>query len=435
MISGLYFITINRYYQFKSLEKPKKKAASWLRKNPMECVVWAARKARPALEEPNSTDDDDDEPLEIEDGVIAEDEKEALRSLPFASILAQKNSAEGSDKEKEITSSNTQGNGELDQEEEEDEVLAQLKVELQQRSPSSLHYRHIKQLIKHKVDEIEATKSMEEKLYQQRRTNLMARGVTKENIALLPNEADQPLPTPIRKDLAVFRQKEKQKDQQSKQQRVKELFQDPWLRKTEKELFNCVKHVRSSQNPEHNRWILPMKEILENKLKMHHEKQGTLKCKEGLEERRRTLIADGLLKPRHQHLVETMYGGIPISQSDQEHDDQSLDNSEIDLFPPPTPSYHYSSAEMSPPRSPQELGLVEKIPETPSRLQRETRDIGSPPPTPSFLPRATSTPKRGRKRTAPMEKRKPQPRKKRKMHSTQVDKRQKKVTNFFSSQY
>ena len=35
-----------RYYFFKSLARPKKKAAQWLRKHPMECVVWAASKAR-----------------------------------------------------------------------------------------------------------------------------------------------------------------------------------------------------------------------------------------------------------------------------------------------------------------------------------------------------------------------------------------------------
>lgn len=33
---------------FTSLPNPKKRAAEWLRKHRMECVVWAARKACPS---------------------------------------------------------------------------------------------------------------------------------------------------------------------------------------------------------------------------------------------------------------------------------------------------------------------------------------------------------------------------------------------------
>ena len=35
-----------RYYCFKSLSRPKKKVAQWLRSHPMECIVWTASKAR-----------------------------------------------------------------------------------------------------------------------------------------------------------------------------------------------------------------------------------------------------------------------------------------------------------------------------------------------------------------------------------------------------
>ena len=51
-----------RYYYFKSLPSPKKKAAQWLRKHPMECIVWAASKARVDRDEEESSNDDDDEP-------------------------------------------------------------------------------------------------------------------------------------------------------------------------------------------------------------------------------------------------------------------------------------------------------------------------------------------------------------------------------------
>ena len=35
-----------RNHTFKSLPAPKKRAADWLQKHPMDCVVWAAKQAR-----------------------------------------------------------------------------------------------------------------------------------------------------------------------------------------------------------------------------------------------------------------------------------------------------------------------------------------------------------------------------------------------------
>ena len=50
-----------RYYFFKRLSSPKKKAAQWLRKHPIECVVWAASKARVDTDEEESSDEDDED--------------------------------------------------------------------------------------------------------------------------------------------------------------------------------------------------------------------------------------------------------------------------------------------------------------------------------------------------------------------------------------
>ena len=47
-----------RNYTFKSLPNPKKKAAEWIRKHPMECIVWALTKARPPSGQEESSDGD-----------------------------------------------------------------------------------------------------------------------------------------------------------------------------------------------------------------------------------------------------------------------------------------------------------------------------------------------------------------------------------------
>ncbi|KAJ7378897.1 hypothetical protein OS493_019588 [Desmophyllum pertusum] len=50
-----------KYYVFKSLPNPKKKAAQWLRKHPMECIAWAASKARVSSDDEESSDETDEE--------------------------------------------------------------------------------------------------------------------------------------------------------------------------------------------------------------------------------------------------------------------------------------------------------------------------------------------------------------------------------------
>ena len=80
-----------RYYFFKSLSSPKKKAAQWLRKHPMECVVWAASKARVDTDEEESSDDDDEDAernTPNDEGTLLETEKEVLRNVQLTDLLA-----------------------------------------------------------------------------------------------------------------------------------------------------------------------------------------------------------------------------------------------------------------------------------------------------------------------------------------------------------
>ena len=78
-----------RNYAFKSLPNPRKKAAEGLRKHPMECVVWASNKARPASDHEESSDGGSgaNEAPQLDDGILNDEEKEALlnRALYFAS--------------------------------------------------------------------------------------------------------------------------------------------------------------------------------------------------------------------------------------------------------------------------------------------------------------------------------------------------------------
>jgi len=62
-------------YMFKSLSNPRKKAAEWLRKHSMDCVVWASTKAHLITNQEESGD-----------CVLKGGEKDALRTLPLAEV-------------------------------------------------------------------------------------------------------------------------------------------------------------------------------------------------------------------------------------------------------------------------------------------------------------------------------------------------------------
>ena len=68
-----------RTYTFRSVSRPKKKASNWMRTHPMDCVLWAAQKAKEAENEDESEDDSDENTQEeastFAEGVLREEDK------------------------------------------------------------------------------------------------------------------------------------------------------------------------------------------------------------------------------------------------------------------------------------------------------------------------------------------------------------------------
>jgi len=70
---------------FKSLPNPRKKAAEWLGKHSMDCIVLASTKTRPTTDQEEISESSLGEE-QIGDGVLKDEEKEALRTLPLADV-------------------------------------------------------------------------------------------------------------------------------------------------------------------------------------------------------------------------------------------------------------------------------------------------------------------------------------------------------------
>ena len=61
----------------------------------MECIAWAASKARVVSDEEESSDDEEGEQeSQNNDGILPESEKEILRTLPLGDLLKEPRSRE-----------------------------------------------------------------------------------------------------------------------------------------------------------------------------------------------------------------------------------------------------------------------------------------------------------------------------------------------------
>ena len=297
-----------RNYIFKSLPNPRKRATEWLRKHPMECVVWASTKARPLSDREESSGDgvEEDPASQIGDVILNHNEKDALQMLALQSDDSTKPLKE-TDKVP-ITFEESSEDG-LDSD--EDQCTSHLRRVLDLSSPGSLRRRQIANILEMHVREKEELIAREEQFHQHRRDSLVARGVPREHAELLPRNSSDPLPTQLKDDLATLHQKAIEEEKETRKRKAKEAFRGRWLRETEKELYDCVEKSHQAQDPYLSANMKAYVEILCDKLKLHHQSLGTYNTVEAIEERRRACVDLGILRQRDQHLVKSVQGPLP----------------------------------------------------------------------------------------------------------------------------
>ena len=134
-----------RTYEFQSLKNAKKTAATWLKKHPMDCIVWASRKARPAESEEDNAESDQSEP---EEGILMENEKEDLRSLDLCDLLQVTKVQETIEEESEETLDSAESNDEEEIEEDPiNRTISTLSKTLKECANNSMRYRQVNHLL------------------------------------------------------------------------------------------------------------------------------------------------------------------------------------------------------------------------------------------------------------------------------------------------
>ena len=234
-----------RYYFFKRLSSPKKKTAQWLRKHPMECVVWAASKARVDTDEEESSDEDDEDAernTPNDEGALLETEKEVLRNVQLTDLLAD---LRANPRDEEATAGDNNGDQIVDADDDDDTTHA-LKNSLAQTLPGSLDNHHLSLLLEKRLQQNEERMRREMQRHERFQQRFRSKGVSEENVRLLPHDPNDPL----RNDLATHEQMKAGADRKEKKKRSREAFQSPWLRNTERELNEYMVTLESRISPD-----------------------------------------------------------------------------------------------------------------------------------------------------------------------------------------
>ena len=268
-----------RTYSFRSLTQPEKKASVWMNKHAMDCVVWAAQKTIASKDDEESQSGSDNSATEDEspaaEGVLLEKEKGEITSFSLPALVTKE--APADDIRDEEMADDAQGHDSNSHVPADRVQLLQGFTE--QLAPGSLCHIQLKQILG-----MEESRRTEEQRSQgdrirQTKNLLRAKGVSSQNLSLLPDDPDEPVPSPIAKDLQKFIDVQAAAQKELRREKARKVYEGHWLCSTEKELHDCVKSIFTCVDPE----LTAYHEDLEDKLKSHHGNLGTLgSCKQSV---------------------------------------------------------------------------------------------------------------------------------------------------------
>lgn len=311
------------YYEFKSLSSTKRGAAEWLKRHPMDCVVWASSKAREFSDGDEDEDgccsSDEEDRICTEEGVLKPSEKEDLRNLSLSELLEKggtKSQSEVVEVEQHQETSLVHAQLDYESSSEDDERIHLIKRVLNSCAKDTLRYRQAQEMLSKERRRIKE----EENRYKTKQNLYKERGVSTGNLHLIPRKDDQTDPTPIAEELKVYAEKQEESRKKAQQEKCKQVFEGRWICDIEKKYYECVMTYRRSRNADTRSGAKGMLDIYNHKLESHHKSLGTWQLKEALDERRRKCIELGLLSQEFQHLVQSLSEPLPF-ESEQTDDD------------------------------------------------------------------------------------------------------------------
>ena len=334
-----------RSYSFKSLPAPKKSASAWLRRHPMECIVWAAAQARACTRSASEDELSDEE--NADDGVLAATDKEQIRALCMDEVLDER---DGPPVGVSVQGATDVTEDDSDASSQDDQTISALRRVMEQCSQTSLRHRQVSAMLQARLTERDRQRQADEAVYRRRQATLLSKGVTREHVALLPRDTLEEMPTPIVLDLEENSRAQRAHLAQQRREKARLAFAGTWLRSTEKELDECVEKYGRTDDPYMRSSLMAYQEVLSDKLKVHHQNLGTFNTEEAVSERRRVCVELGILREADQFMVNNVTDPLPRPTDEQgvteaeagSKDDD--DDEQLFITPSTTPRAHSLSS-------------------------------------------------------------------------------------------
>ena len=156
--------------------------------------------------------------------------------------------------------------------------------------------------------------------------------------AQLIQDPRAPLPMELQEKWNKAYQERKEKEELLRKQhelsKVVSVFQSEWLSKTEAEMAKYNKELSSLGQDQNKKTALQgLLEIMSNKLRMFHAKEGTLRLEAAVVERRKLCLRLGLLTRPSMERVVDVVSPLPVDTDESPSDEDEF------VTPPPTPTY------------------------------------------------------------------------------------------------
>ena len=334
-----------RSYSFKSLPAPKKSASAWLRRHPMECIVWAAAQARACTRSASEDKLSDEE--NADDGVLAATDKEQIRALCMDEVLDER---DGPPVGVSVQGLTDVSEDDSDAGSQDDQTISALRRVMEQCSQTSLRHRQVSAMLQARLTERDRQRQADEAVYRRRQETLLSKGVTREHVALLPRDTLEEMPTPIVLDLEENSRAQRAHLAQQRREKARLAFAGTWLRSTEKELDECVEKYGRTDDPYMRSSLMAYQEVPSDKLKVHHQNLGTFNTEEAVSERRRVCVELGILREADQFMANNVTDPLPRPTDEQgvteaeagSKDDD--DDEQLFITPSTTPRAHSLSS-------------------------------------------------------------------------------------------
>ena len=216
--------------------------------------------------------------------------------------------------------------------------MLSLEERLRGLQPETLHHRQVM----HMRTKRSRAEKLRREQHERRKILLRNRGVSTQNAELVSSDPEEPIPSPVTRDLEHHRQAQNAAQDQARREAASKASEGAWLQATEKELKECCDRFQASDDPAIRADMKTCMRVLSEKLKDHHMSLGTYGTAEALAERKRVCTALGLLSVEQHHLVMSVSERLPVLevQSTQSSGGGDADDDEDDdrIFITPTPS-------------------------------------------------------------------------------------------------